>query len=805
MTSLGSNVFEECVKLTNVEFKGNALTKIGDNTFRNCRSLKKIELPALLASIGSSCFNGCTVLQNVYSLATTPPTISANTFADYTTPMLHVPASAVMAYTRADNWKQFENVIAIGSEPKASADEIAALEALVAEAQTLYDNAVEGAEPGNYRPGAKAALMAVIMEVKGRISDTMLSEDVEDCIELLTTAMQSFRNKQVRNDVQTANTLTFISSMKAAIGANFVLPIEMNNADNISTVQFDLYLPEGMLLGIDEQGNYDIRLSDRTTAGQHAVSSRVMDDGALRIVVTSAQNAVFSGNSGTLLTLSLFPQSTIMVGDHDVELRNIVLTDPQATRYVAPDIKSTISVSTYTLGDVNDDGYIDVADLTGIVHFILETAEPSLVFNAADMDGNGVVEVNDYAALVNVIMEQEIPASSRTMNYAGAALNNVLALSNVALDYDGNGELKVELLSNEHAYTGLQFDLVLPAGCTLEGVETTSSQHGVWSQQRADGIYRVLCSSMTNAKLSVGTVISIKIKADDSMTDQAEITATNVILASTSATRYTAPDMKSVISVAVYTVGDVNDDGYVDVADVAGVVCFILDTADASLVFKAADVDGNGVVEVTDYVALVNIILGQDLPVTARVMNNVVTEVGNVVGLGNVTLDDEGNGELEVRLLSNEHDYTGLQFDLALPDGCMLAEDATTASSQHGVWSQQRADGSYRVLCASLTNAELPVGTVIRLAVKAIGDVAENAELAAINVLLASTSAERYEAASARAEMSVVTGISETTAVQGAPFDVYTTTGVKVRHQVTTLEGLPKGVYVVNGRKVALK
>lgn len=36
----------------------------------------------------------------------------------------------------------------------------------------------------------------------------------------------------------------------------------------------------------------------------------------------------------------------------------------------------------------------------------------------------------------------------------------------------------------------------------------------------------------------------------------------------------------------------------------------------------------------------------------------------------------------------------------------------------------------------------------------------------------------------------------------GKSFDVYTVNGIKVRHQVTTLEGLPKGLYIINGKKV---
>ena len=37
------------------------------------------------------------------------------------------------------------------------------------------------------------------------------------------------------------------------------------------------------------------------------------------------------------------------------------------------------------------------------------------------------------------------------------------------------------------------------------------------------------------------------------------------------------------------------------------------------------------------------------------------------------------------------------------------------------------------------------------------------------------------------------------------PYDVYDLSGRKVLHQVTSLDGLPNGVYIVNGRKVLKK
>lgn len=551
-------MFQDCGKLNEIIFvEGSRVSYINNNAFQNCRSLKKIELPASINYIYGDAFNGCSALSHIYMNSTTPPTIYDTSFPDYENPTLHVPSSALTDYTRADYWKKFEKVIAIGSEPKATAEEIAALETLLGEAQTLYNNAVEGTEPGNYRPGAKAALKAVINEVSARISEDMLTEDVEDCTELLNTAIRSFKNKQVKNDYQTDNTLAFASSLKASRGVEFRLPIEMNNVNEISGVQFDLYLSEGLMLSKDENEDYEIELSERAS-NQHAVSARIMDDGALRVLVTSSQNATFTGNSGTLLTLKLFPQSTMEAGDYDVELKNIVLTDPQATRYAAEDIKSVISVSAYTLGDVNNDTHIDVADLTGVVLFILENADASLVFNAADMDGNGVVEVNDYAALVNVILAQDESQNSRLYGMNDAIeYPNVIGLNDLTLNERGEGELLVTLRQKDYAYSGMQFDLYLPEGIILNEEESVASgsRHGLWMQKHADGSYRIICSSMMNAELNAGVVIRLQVKAADNMQGNYQVMVDNVVMSDVNAKRHEVANANAQLTVGGETTG----------------------------------------------------------------------------------------------------------------------------------------------------------------------------------------------------------------------------------------------------------
>ena len=49
------------------------------------------------------------------------------------------------------------------------------------------------------------------------------------------------------------------------------------------------------------------------------------------------------------------------------------------------------------------------------------------------------------------------------------------------------------------------------------------------------------------------------------------------------------------------------------------------------------------------------------------------------------------------------------------------------------------------------------------------------------------------------------TGIESVVAEEGETFDVYTLTGVKVRTAATDLDGLQRGIYIVNGKKVLVK
>lgn len=49
------------------------------------------------------------------------------------------------------------------------------------------------------------------------------------------------------------------------------------------------------------------------------------------------------------------------------------------------------------------------------------------------------------------------------------------------------------------------------------------------------------------------------------------------------------------------------------------------------------------------------------------------------------------------------------------------------------------------------------------------------------------------------------TGIEETPAADAATFDIYTINGTRVRRNATGTAGLPRGIYVIKGRKVLVR
>jgi len=108
---IGESAFYDCISLTEVTIP-NSVTEIGFAAFQSCSGLKEVRIGNSVTNIGELNFAYCKNLSMITSLNPTPPTITSNTFSNYTA-TLNVPEGSKTAYQNAEYWKNFTNIVEI--------------------------------------------------------------------------------------------------------------------------------------------------------------------------------------------------------------------------------------------------------------------------------------------------------------------------------------------------------------------------------------------------------------------------------------------------------------------------------------------------------------------------------------------------------------------------------------------------------------------------------------------------------------------------------------------------------------------
>lgn len=221
----------------------------------------------------------------------------------------------------------------------------------------------------------------------------------------------------VRTDTTKTDTTTVITKPEFSLvganisvskGAQVELPIVLTNVDEIRDLQFDLYLPEGISIATDENGEALISVAaDRSSASSHQINYKQQSDGSLRILCTSPTGIAFTGDSGKVVNITLNVDAATGAGDYEIALKNVVVSNADSTYYL-PGSTSQLNVESHTLGDINDDGEINVGDLSRLVYMVLHNY--SIIddtFLSADINGDGKLNVGDYSKLVQIILKEE--------------------------------------------------------------------------------------------------------------------------------------------------------------------------------------------------------------------------------------------------------------------------------------------------------------------------------------------------------------------------------------------------------------
>ena len=364
-------------------------------------------------------------------------------------------------------------------------------------------------------------------------------------------------------------------------------------------------------------------------------------------------------------------------------------------------------------------------------------------------------------------------------------------------------------MKNEAEIVGFQFDLTLPEGITLapgdgglpqvtlgDRIADADQAVSVMSVGEGNRTWRFVSYSLQNTAITgtSGTVLSAMLSTTAAQ-GAYDAQITKAVLTRRDGTQLKLQDSAFRIVVCNLDKGDANGDGEVNVTDIVEMVNDIMERPSDRFVDVAADMNIDGEVNVTDIVLVVGVIMGDDEGGASRMStpapwastaNDQLTLVG-------------GLGQGLSLWLTNEASYVAAQMDIRLSAGQTLEGVALNSlrSAGHLLTCDKIGDGHYRVVVCSLSGSALLGNSGELLSLDISGEGTTTVERI---LLVTADAAEKHFAPLTCG----TTGI-DTIAGQSEPADVYTTDGRLVRRQATSLSGLKKGIYVVNGKKMVVR
>lgn len=186
-----------------------------------------------------------------------------------------------------------------------------------------------------------------------------------------------------------------IGSANAMRGQSVTVAVQQQGNISTSAWQADLTLPQGITVE---------HLSTNDASTDRHDCYAIQSNGKTRLLSYSTNaNSISNNNDIALLTLHISSQCE--PGTHVIPITNIVMaTAEEQTIYPTPTESFTISVASPLLGDVNNDGEVDVIDAIALNGYYLNNNISSLDPTVCDVNKDGDIDVADVIAIISIYL-----------------------------------------------------------------------------------------------------------------------------------------------------------------------------------------------------------------------------------------------------------------------------------------------------------------------------------------------------------------------------------------------------------------
>lgn len=380
-----------------------------------------------------------------------------------------------------------------------------------------------------------------------------------------------------------------------------------------------------------------------------------------------------------------------------------------------------------------------------------------------------------------------------------------LSASNLKLMTGKQQEVSIAL-NNESEIIMIEFEMQLPSGISIAKdeddeflTELVSSRvaksHTLEVADQGNGKYKFLLYSSSNAPLigNSGDLITFTVNCDKNATEgnyQAKVSS--ILMADKNEKAIYPNDFTFDITIVDAIPGDVNDDGKINGLDIVKIVGYIMGSPTQPFIEAAADLNEDGIINGLDLVKEVSLVLTQSSTTTAGAAKTIGKR--GQVSASQIALENPKHGVLTLSADDNR-DY--ILSQMIMETSGDVTVDSITTDAKHIVAYSKVGENRYAVVCYSMTNESFVSNRDI-IDIHYTG----NGYINLSNVLFVDS--EENEVSFGGTSFSDTTDIKEIISTV-KPADVYSVTGKLVKKGAISIEGLPAGIYIVNGQKIIIK
>ena len=170
-------------------------------------------------------------------------------------------------------------------------------------------------------------------------------------------------------DLSALTDAVYVEPLEAPAGSQQTLSVCMKNSIEVQTIQFDLYLPEGLTIVPNEDEELMTASKARINKFNYFESS-VQSDGALRLLAQATTTNIAVGD-GEIATVMVSVPANRVLGDYSITVKNILLVSKENVSKTVDEVTTMITVvepqnsrvvldETSTTAPVASNGAVDV-------------------------------------------------------------------------------------------------------------------------------------------------------------------------------------------------------------------------------------------------------------------------------------------------------------------------------------------------------------------------------------------------------------------------------------------------------------